>query len=278
MTDYLTGIFPPIPTPFNSDEEINFNSLKSNLSLLQKFPLKGYVVFGSNGESVFLTREEKVKLISTVREHIPADKTLIAGTGSDSIKETINLSNEAAKSGANFALVITPFFFQKEITSKALISYYIAIADRVKIPIIIYNVPKFTNVNITPATVCELTQHPNIKGIKNSTENIVELSEMVFSSPKSFSVIAGTGSVLLPALQAGCSGGILALANIAPEECCVIQKKYSEGKINEAREIQSRMIPVNRAVTATYGVAGLKAAMELLGYFGGLTRRPLQPL
>jgi len=277
MNFHLNGIFPPIATPFNSDDEIAFDKLKLNLSRYDKFNLKGYVVFGSNGESVFLTREEKIKMISEVREHVADEKIVIAGTGSDSIKETIRLSNEAANSGAHYALIITPFFYQKAMTPKALISYYSSVADSTKIPIIIYNVTKFTNVNISAEAVAELSNHQNIVGIKNSTENIAELSEIVNVVPNHFCVLAGTGSVLLPGLQAGCVGGVLALANIAPKECLDIYNKFTEGKFDEAKEIQNRMLAVNKAVTAAYGVAGLKTAMDILGYYGGLPRKPLQP-
>jgi len=278
MKHYLNGIFPPITTPFNSDEEIAFDKLKLNLSRYDKFNLKGYVVFGSNGESVFLTREEKIKMIATVREHTDDAKLVIAGTGSDSIKETILLSNEAAKSGADYVLVITPSFFQKGMSHEALLSYYLCLADSIKIPLIIYNVTKFTNVNILAETVSELSSHQNIVGIKNSTENIAELYEIVNIVPNNFSVLAGTGSVLLPGLQAGCVGGVLALANIAPKECLDIHKKYVEGRFDEAKEIQNRILALNKAVTATYGVAGLKSSMDMLGYYGGLPRKPLQPL
>lgn len=272
----LKGIYTPLTTPFVRDV-VAYNKLAENLKKYNQKDLSGYVVLGSNGESVFLTREEKLKLISTVREH-STDKTLIAGTGLESIKETIDLTNETAKNGADYALIITPSFYKSAMNHKALLNYYTAVADSVSIPLIIYNVTKFTNVNIEIETIAKLAEHSNIKGIKNSTENIAELNATIYNTPEDFSVLVGTGSVLLYGLISGAVGGILALANIAPDECVEIFNLINQGKLNEAEEIQSRMHAVNKAITATYGVAGLKASMGLLGYYGGQPRKPLQPL
>ncbi len=272
----LKGIYPPLTTPFVRDV-VAYNKLIENLKRYNQKDLSGYVVLGSNGESVFLTQEEKLKLISTVREH-SENKTLIAGTGLESIKETIDLSNEAAKNGADYALIITPSFYKAAMNHKALLNYYTSVADSISIPLIIYSVTKFTNVNIEIETIAKLAVHPNIIGIKNSSENIAEINATIYNTPKDFNVLVGTGSVLLYGLISGAVGGILALANIAPDECIKIFKLFSEGKLNEAEEIQSRMLAVNKAITATYGIAGLKASMGLLGYYGGQPRKPLQPL
>ncbi len=272
----LKGIYPPLTTPFVRDV-VGYNKLTENLQKYNQKDLSGYVVLGSNGESVFLTKDEKLKLISTVREH-SNKKTLIAGTGLESIKETIDLTNEAAKNGADYALIITPSFYKAAMNHKALLNYYTAVADSISIPLIIYSVTKFTNVNIEIETIAKLAVHPNIIGIKNSSENIAEINATIYNTPKDFNVLVGTGSVLLYGLISGAVGGILALANIAPDECLKIFKLFSEGKLNEAEEIQSRMLAVNKAITATYGIAGLKASMGLLGYYGGQPRKPLQPL
>lgn len=272
----LKGIYPPLTTPFVRDV-VAYNKLTENLQKYNQKDLSGYVVLGSNGESVFLTKEEKLKLISTVREHSD-NKTLIAGTGLESIKETIDLTNDAAKNGADFALIITPSFYKADMNHKALLNYYTAVADSISIPLIIYSVTKFTNVKVEIETIAKLAEHHNIIGIKNSTENIAEINATVYNTPNDFNVLVGTGSVLLHGLISGAVGGILALANIAPDECIKIFKLFNEGKLNEAKEIQSRMQAVNKAITATYGIAGLKASMGLLGYYGGQPRKPLQPL
>ena len=273
----LNGIYPPITTPFVNDE-VAFDKLAENLNKWNKTRLSGYVVMGSNGESAFLTREEKLKIVEEVKIHSVKDKILIAGTGSDSIKETIALTNDAAIKGADYALVLTPSFFKEKMDDNSFINYFRRIADNTDIPVIIYNVPKYTGVNIESSAVSVLSEHKNIAGIKSSSENIAHLSDVIYNSADNFITMIGTASVLYPALAVGAAGGILALANIAPDECIKIQRLFSENKNAEALELQNKMIPVNRAVTARYGVAGLKAAMDLLGYFGGNPRLPLNTL
>lgn len=268
---------PPIATPFINDE-VAYNKLEQNFSKWNKTGLSGFVVMGSNGESVFLTRNEKLKLVEEVKKNISEDKLLIAGTGSDSIRETISLSNETADLGADYVLILTPSFYKSEMKHAVYIKYFLAVADKTKIPVIIYNVPKFTGVDIEAETIAKLAEHKNIVGIKNSSENIRQTTEMIDQTPKDFAVIIGTASVLYPGLAAGAVGGIIALANIAPDECTQIQKFVEEGKHTEAIELQKKMLPVNKAVTAKYGIAGLKAAMDMLGYFGGEPRAPLSIL
>lgn len=275
MLDSLKGIYPPLITPF-VDDELAIDKLQRNIRKYERRELSGYVLFGSNGESAFLTKEEKLQIIASVREH--TKKTLIAGTGLDSIKDTIRLTNEAAEKGADYALLITPSFFKSEMKHHTFLNYYTKVARSVMIPVIIYNVPKFTNVNIEPETIFELAMHPNIVGLKDSTENTSRISEIVATVPESFKVIVGTASVLYPGLTAGAVGGILALANIAPDECLQLYNLFLAGNNKDALQLQNKMIPVNRAVTSKYGVAGLKAAMDILGYDGGYPRLPLDPL
>jgi 4-hydroxy-2-oxoglutarate aldolase len=273
----LKAIYPPLTTPFKNDE-ISYQDLKSNINRYNQFNLSGYVVGGSNGEAVFLTADEKLKLISTVREHASAEKQLIAGTGLESIKDTTELTNLAAEEGADFALVITPHFFKNEMTNKAFVNYYTAVADAVKIPLIIYNVTKFTGVNISFEAIAQLSEHQNIAGIKDSTTNVDQLRQTIKNVRKDFVVLAGTGSVLLPALIEGAKGGVLALANVAPAECISIFGLFNDEKLTEAENLQSILIPVNQAITSTYGAAGLKAAIDMVGFYGGNPRNPLEPL
>lgn len=273
----INGIFPPIATPFVNDK-ISFDKLEENISKWNKTDLAGYVVMGSNGESAFLSFKEKLELIEAVKKYKSRDKILIAGTGSDSINETISLSNEAAEKGADYVLILTPSFFKDQMKETNFIKYFTSIADKIQIPLIIYNVPKFTGVNIEAETVSKLAEHQNILGMKNSSENIAHLSEVIYRTPKNFSNLVGTASVLYAGLCVGASGGILALANIAPNQCIQIKKYFDEGNFEKALDIQMRMLIVNKAVTAKYGVPGLKAAMDLTGYFGGDPRLPLTPL
>jgi 4-hydroxy-2-oxoglutarate aldolase len=273
----VKGIFPPITTPFINDG-LALEKLAENISKWNKTGLAGYVVLGSNGESAFLTREEKLTLIENVKKNSTKDKLVIAGTGSDSIKETIALTNDAAEKGADYALILTPSFFKEKMDSNSFIKYYNEVADKIEIPLIIYNVPKYTGVNIEASPVAKLSEHPNIIGLKNSSENIAHLAEIIYNSKDEFVTLVGTASVLLPGLCAGAVGGILALANIAPKECIRILELFNDGELIEARKLQGKMIPVNKAITGKYGVAGLKVAMDMLGYFGGDPRSPLNKL
>lgn len=273
----LYGIFPPITTPFVNGE-LSIEKLQHNISIWNKTELAGYVVMGSNGEAVLLTKEEKLKLIEHTKKFASSDKIIIAGTGSDSIKETISLTNNAADLGADFALVLTPSFYKSEMKHNNYIKYFSEVADKSKIPIIIYNVPKFTGVDIEVETVAELSQHQNIIGIKNSTENSRQIIEFVSNTSNDFKVIVGTASMLFNGITSGAVGGILALANIAPNQCIQIQKLIEEKNYDAALKLQQKIIPANKAVTAKYGVAGLKHAMDLLDYFGGEPRIPLLPL
>ncbi len=273
----IKGIMPPITTPFERGE-VAYDKLAANIARWNKTELSGCVVTGSNGESVFLTREEKLKLFESTRKNLAPGRLLIAGTGSDSIKETVALSNEAAERGADYALVLTPSFYKGQMNSAAFVRYFTEVADKIRIPLIIYNVPKFTGVNIEADAVAKLAQHKNILGLKNSAENSAHMAEIISFVPKDFSVLVGTASVLYPGLASGAAGGILALANIAPEECVELQRLFDAGRHGEASALQMKLIPVNKAVTSKYGVPGLKAAMDILGYFGGEPRSPLVSL
>lgn len=273
----LNGIMPPITTPFVNGE-LATDKLQFNIDKWNKTGLNGYVVMGSNGESAFLTREEKLLLVESTKRFASPDKLIIAGTGSDSIKDTISLSNESADRGADYALLLTPSFYKSEMKHNAFIKYFMSVADSVKIPVIIYNVTKFTGVDIEAETVAKLSAHPNIAGIKNSSENVRQNNEFVSQSHKDFALLVGTASMLYSGFTAGAAGGILALANIAPEECIRIHELTEKGELKDALDLQNRMIPVNKAVTARYGVPGLKYAMDLTGYYGGEPRSPLSPL
>jgi len=273
----LYGIFPPITTPFVNGE-LAIDKLQENILKWNNTQLSGYVVMGSNGEAVFLTREEKLTLVEATKKYSSNEKIIIAGTGTDSIKETIFLTNESASRGADFALILTPSFYKSEMKHQSYVKYFSMVADKSKIPILIYNVPKFTGVDIEVETVAELSKHQNIIGIKNSSENGRQNIEFVANTHKDFSVIVGTASMLFNGITCGAVGGILALANIAPNQCVQIQKLIEEKKYDDALNLQQKMIPVNKAVTAKYGVAGLKAAMDYLGYYGGEVRAPLSSL
>ncbi len=273
----IEGIFPPIATPFE-DGMVAHDRLKENLERWNKTQLAGYVIFGSNGESVHLDQEEKLAIVDTVKQHVPQGKLLIAGTGCQSTAATVRLTNLCAERGADAGLVFTPHYYKAKMDTISLKRHYLSIADEAKIPILIYNVPQFTGINVSPGLVAPLAEHPQIIGIKDSSGNIAQVGEMIAATSPSFHVMAGSAGHLLAALALGASGGILALANVAPDECCRIFQDFRRGKHTDARELQLKLLAANKAVTAGFGVAGLKAALDMVGYFGGDPRPPLLPL
>jgi 4-hydroxy-2-oxoglutarate aldolase len=273
----MKGIFAPIATPFVNDE-ISYEYLKANLKKLAQTELSGIVVLGSNGEFPYLTYGEKVKLIETARAELPADKKVIAGTGCESTKETIQLTKDAAKAGAEAALIITPCYFKGSMNENVLTQHYQTVAENSPIPIMLYNMPGNSGINMSSKLVIKLSGHPNIVGVKDSSANIVQIAEILAGVSRDFAVFAGSGSFLLASLMLGAVGGTLAVANVAPNECVQVQKLYDQGNLEAARAEQFRLLPVNAAVTSRYGVAGLKAAMEMVGYYGGAPRKPMLPL
>lgn len=272
----LHGIFPPITTPFINGR-VAYDKLASNVEKWNRTGLKGFVVLGSNGEYVYLSEEEKRRVVESVVQSAADEMLIIAGTGCESTAETLRLTEDCAKLGAHAALVVTPQYYAGRIGENALMTHFSELADRSPIPILLYNVPKFTHINLAADIVARLSEHPNIVGIKDSAANVIQLAEMLNRVAKGFNVMVGTAGVLFSGLTIGCAGGVCALANVAPEECVKIYDLVDAGDLHAARSLQLRMIPVNQAVTAVYGVPGLKAAMDMRGYFGGDPRLPLLP-
>jgi 4-hydroxy-2-oxoglutarate aldolase len=270
------GIFPPFPTPFINGN-IAYDELAANIEKWSKAGLKGLVAMGSNGEYIYLSAEEKRKFVEKVVEITPDHMLVIAGTGCESTQETIELTRDCAARGVHAALVVTPHYYGGRMNEAAMHAYFTAVADQTPIPILLYNVPKFTHINMTAGLVAQLSRHPNIIGIKDSTGNVIQLGEIANHVDAGFNLLVGTAGALFGALALGCVGGVLALANVAPQICVQIYRLVQDGKFEEAKRLQLKMIPVNQAVTAIYGVPGLKAAMDMLGYFGGDPRPPLLP-
>ena len=271
----LSGVMPPITTPFQ-DGKLSSDKLKNNFKKWNKTGLSGYLVLGSNGEAVYLNEREKIKVVEISRASIPRSKFMMVGTGMESTQETIRFTNQVAKIGANFALVVTPSYFKGLMKPQILYDYFIAVAESSRIGILIYNVPQFTGINLESEWIAKLSEHPNIIGIKDSSGNIGQLSEIIHLSRKGFAVFVGSAPVFFPAICVGAVGGILAVANVVPQECVRIQSLFKKGKMNKARALQSQLTPLAKAVTTKYGIGGLKMAMDLTGYFGGNPRLPLK--
>ena len=273
----LHGIYAPIATPF-AGGEIAYDKLEKNLEFWLGSDLEGIVVMGSNGEFVLLSPQEKEELMRFVCARAKGKKPVIAGTGAESTAETIRLNRQAAEAGADAVLVVTPNYYKGEMTDPVLARFYTDVADASPLPVILYNMPRNAGINISAKLAVELAKHPNIIGIKDSGGNIVQIADMIRNAPEGFSVFAGSASYLYTSLALGATGGTLALANIFPNECARLQTLFDAGKIREARDLQMKLIDSNNAVTARWGIPGLKAAMEMIGLYGGDPRPPLVPL
>lgn len=272
----IEGVIPPMITPFDEHDEVDYNRFIKNVERWNEYDLAGYLVLGSNSETVYLTEHEKLKLVELTVNYRKEGRLVIAGTGMESTKATIDLTNKAASLGADCALIVTPFYYGGKMNDEALINYYTDVADNVSIPIMIYNVTKFTHVNISSNAVGVLCKHPNIIGMKDSSGNVSQLIDFKKAvGDAEFNLMVGTASIWYPALTLGVKGCVLALANCCPGECVEVQKEFEKGNLERARALYERVFPVNTAVTGKYGIAGLKYACNLLGFYGGYVRKPL---
>lgn len=271
----LDGVFIPITTPFRGDE-VATDRLADNVRAWNRTALAGYVVLGSTGEFPMLSDEERDRVLVAAREAIPREKTFLAGTGAHSTRQTILRTKRAAEIGADAAIVVTPHYFTKPFGNQAAqVRHYLAVADASPIPVMIYNFPLNTGINLEAETVARIAAHPNVGGIKDSSGNIPQCAQIIDQTPKTFRVLVGSASALLPSLAIGSSGGVLALAQIAAREFCEVFALARQGRWEEARGIASRMAVAERVIGGRYGIGGLKAALDLQGLYGGPCRAPL---
>jgi 4-hydroxy-2-oxoglutarate aldolase len=274
----FAGVYTPIATPFRSDDTLDEQGLRANVARWMDTPLTGLVVLGSNGEAPQVEEDEADRVIEIVRAWMPAGRPMIAGTGRESTRGTIAATRRAAAAGADAVLVRTPAFFKAQMTSDVFVRHYLEVADASPVPVLLYNVTMYTGVNLLPEAVATLAAHPNIVGIKESGSDVTQIAEYVARTPGGFTVLAGSATTLFPALAVGCDGAVLALAALAPDACVSMVALVREGRVEEARALQRRLMPLARAIGAQHGVPGLKAAMDLLGYVGGPPRPPLRPV
>jgi 4-hydroxy-2-oxoglutarate aldolase len=273
------GIIPPMVTPFDENGAVRYDAFERNIEKYLEAGIEGYLVLGSNGESVYLEHTEKLKLIEAARKRVPSSRTLLAGTGVESTQATITLTKEAADRGVDAVLVKNPFYFKPQMTSDVYVAHYTAVADASPVPVIVYNVPVFTGVPLQSKLVIELSKHPNILGMKDSSGDVKLISEVVWNTDASrFPVMAGAAATLFPAMAAGARGGIIAITCAAPKQTLALYRAFASGDYEKAGAIQRIIAPAAGAVTQSNGIPGLKSAMELQGFEAGLPRRPLLPL
>jgi len=274
----LSGIFPALTTPFEVDGSVSISGVKHNIGLYNRTGLAGYVVLGSTGESVLLSREEAELLLVAVKEAAAPGKILIAGTGAESTAETIARTKRAAELDYQVALVKTPYYYKPAYRTEHFLTHYRAVADASPIPVLLYSVPVFTNVTLESPEIIALAQHPNIIGIKDSSGSIQRIGEVVAGAPSDFQVLTGGAPVVYPALAVGGRGAILALADLLPEKCVELFHLFQNGRHEEARGLQLQLVGASKLVISENGIAGLKFGMDVRGYKGGIPRPPLLPL
>ena len=274
----LKGAIPPMITPFKENGGIDFEAHSHNIAYWNDCQLGGLLVLGSNSEAVFLSKKEKLELLKMTVSMADTSYPILIGSGMESTIETIRLTNEAAEHGAQAALIITPHFYQSAMTDRALINHFLTLANQCDIPILIYNVTKFTGVNVSTTVIEILSQHPNIIGMKDSSGNLSQLIQLqAATADQDFQVLTGTASIWLPALALGVEAAIMALANCAAKACVQLQQGFQAGKANVTDDYR-RLIAVNQLVTAGMGIPALKYACDLMGLKGGQVRQPLQSL
>jgi 4-hydroxy-2-oxoglutarate aldolase len=274
----FAGAFPPIATPFNGGGQLDPDALRSNVVRLVDRGVRGIVALGSNGEAPLLDEDESDRVVEAVREAVPRERLLIAGTGRESTRATIDASRRAQKLGADAVLVRTPSYFKPRMTPDALAFHYTHVADSLEIPVLLYNYPAVTGITFTPDTVGRLAEHPNIVGIKETSTDAGQIAAYIDASRgQDFAVLAGSAPAFYSALTLGAVGGILAVCCVVPRACVALFEAFTRGDHASSRELQRRLVPLAQAVTSGHGVPGLKVAMELAGYVGGPPRHPLMP-
>ena len=274
----VQGIFPALTTPYGNDGSVSVEKFRANLARYNQTEISGYVVLGSTGESVLLSREESESLLVAAQEEGASGKLLIAGTGAESTVETITRTKRAAALGYTVALVKTPYYYKPVYKPEVYLRHYRSVADASPIPLLLYSVPIFTGITLETPEILALAAHPNIIGIKDSSGVIQRVVEVAGAAPEKFRVLTGGAAVVYPALCAGARGAILALAAALPEKCAELYRLWKLGQHEKAATLQQQLAAASRSIASENGIAGLKYAMDLRGYSGGLPRLPLLPL
>jgi 4-hydroxy-2-oxoglutarate aldolase len=275
----LSGIFPAIATPFDHRGEIYKVKVQHNIEKWNRTGLSGYVVCGSTGEAAYLSSEEKLQLFEWVAQYADPEKILIAGTGAESVRESVKMSNRTAELGYKAALVLTPHYYRAIMSRpESQLLFFRSVADQTKIPVLLYNFPQVTGIELSPETVAALAEHPNIMGMKDSSGNLEGTKKFIAAVKPDFQVLTGSATTLAASLAAGCPGAVLAFANACPYTSITIWEAHRSRENEAANDWQRRISKASQLIASTYGIPGLKHAMDLNGYYGGPPRLPLAPI
>lgn len=278
MTRGWGGVFAPIPTPFDpATGDIAPAQLRQNISRLLGDGLNGIVVAGSTGEAPLLDSDEQRQLVGWAREAMTDGAQLIAGTGAESTRQTIALTKSAAAEGADAVLVRPPGYFAAAHTTAGLVVHFRAVADASPVPVLIYNIPKYTHLPIDPTLLEQLAGHERIVGVKDSSGDLKNLGAYRKAVP-TWTVLVGSAALLFAALALGCQGGIVGVACFAGRLCTSLVASFQSGDRTAAKAMQDRLTPLDKEIVGKLGPAGVKAAMDAVGLYGGPVRPPLAPV
>ena len=276
---WLQGLFIPVTTPFDPvTGDIAPVTFRDHLRRWLQQPVDGFVVFGSTGEGALLDEDEMVQLAEYARDVIPSMRPLVAGAGAESTRAVARLARRFGEVGVDAVLVHPPAYFGVSLSPADLRDHYRAVADASPVPVLVYHMPKFTHVTLDAGLMGELSRHPNIVGIKDSSGDLKRFAEYTDACDDECRLFVGNGALLYAALELGAVGGILALGDIAAEEYGELLTHYREGRLPQAGSIQERLAPAHKQIVGAYGARGVKAALDLKGWNGGPPRPPLRPL
>ena len=276
----LAGVLAPVTTPFDrATGEVASVQLRDNVKHLLQEGLDGVVVAGSTGESALLDPDEQRRMVAWVREVVPQQRWLVAGTGAESTRHAVALSRAAAAEGADAVLVRPPSYYAAAVSPASLLDYFRAVAEASPVPVLVYNIPKYTHLPVAAGLLQQLASHPNIVGVKDSSGDAKNLAAYRDAVPR-WSVFVGSGSLLYTGLELGCDGGVLAVACFAARLCAGILAAFRAGDRPQAGRLQERLVPLDKEIVAKLGPAGVKAAMDAVGggLYGGPVREPVAPV
>ena len=278
MSVSLRGVFAPLATPFRGDGELDRRGFEKNVAAHMRHGLRGVVVAGSTGEAALLDERERQQLLEWARPLVPEEALLVAGVGAESTRTTLKFAADAVARGADALLVVAPHYFGSAMTEPALRAHYLRVADESAIPVILYNIPRYMHFRLSNALVGELAKHGNVIGIKDSSGDRDSFAGYLQAQSDAFHVLTGNGPFWQNALAMGARGGILAVSLFLPELTLAILAAMERGDTDAAVELQARLTPGARTIVGDLGVAGVKAALDVVGLSGGSPRSPLMPL
>lgn len=263
-----------IVTPFNKDESIDYETLKKLIDFQIENKTDAIIICGTTGESATLSYEEHNKVIEACINHVNGRIPVIAGTGSNCTKSAIRMSKEAEAMGADGLLIVTPYY--NKTTQKGLINHYTKIADNVKIPIILYNVPSRTGINLEPETIKQIIDiNQNIKGVKEASGNISNVAKICELTNNKINIYSGNDDQIVPILSLGGVGVISVIANILPKETHNLVMNYLNGNTEESKKEQLKMLKLIKKLFIETNPIPVKKALEEMNMINGTLREPL---